>query len=658
MRKTSPQPALVSDALFARRVYLDVWGLLPPPEQLQAFLADRTSGQARRAGVRRCWRTTTKYAEHWISFWNDLLRNEDGVSYFSETAGRKSITRLAALRTRLATCPTTSSSRSCSIRPEPADPDGFLIGVNWRGETSAAVTPWMQASQNTAQVFLGVNLKCNSCHDSFVSKWKLKDAYALAAYFSPEPTLQLYRCDVAQDELRRARLPLPGADPRAAFRRRSPIGAPRPRRSSPIRATAGCRARSSTASGSGCSATASSPTPTRWTASRGARELLDWLASDFVEHGYDLKHLIADDPDVARVSDAGGARDGRTARRAATSSRGPEVRRLTRGAVRRCDWRDHRRVEAWIRRRRPAAYRRRTRRVRRDPRRSQATAAGVYGRDWRVASTDLTRALGRPIRDQVISVRAAAGDDAAGAGAGERRDADALAVARRAADARRTAARAGQPLQPRRRRPHRDVECVRHRHLAARRRLWLVVQETGSNAPELVQPAWAQAELVVRRPERRRCPSLTPVDGRGLRPGDGPIARAGRHGGRASVCSNPSVLVYDIAGRGFTRFRGVIGLENTRSEIGSTLNPQVRFFVFDTEPNMDRLLPPLPGTPLPRAAAGHASRRRGDRSRLLARCSGALRRAAERQIAEATLTDPSRPRPRRRRRAWPICCGR
>ena len=79
------------------------------------------------------------------------------------------------------------------------DPEGFLIGVNWRGETTAAVTPWMQASQNTAQVFLGVNLKCNACHDSFVSKWKLKDAYALAAYFSPDPRLQLYRCDVAQN---------------------------------------------------------------------------------------------------------------------------------------------------------------------------------------------------------------------------------------------------------------------------------------------------------------------------------------------------------------------------------------------------------------------------------------------------------------------------
>ena len=83
---------------------------------------------------------------------------------------------------------------------QPSDPDGFLVGVNWRGETSAAVTPWMQASQNTAQVFLGINLKCTSCHDSFVNRWKLKDAYGLAAYFSPDATLQMFRCDVAQDK--------------------------------------------------------------------------------------------------------------------------------------------------------------------------------------------------------------------------------------------------------------------------------------------------------------------------------------------------------------------------------------------------------------------------------------------------------------------------
>jgi hypothetical protein len=37
---------------------------------------------------------------------------------------------------------------------------------------------------------------------------------------------------------------------------------------------------------------------------------------------------------------------------------------------------------------------------------SDPQSAGHYGREWRAPSSTLTRALGRPIRDQVISVRA------------------------------------------------------------------------------------------------------------------------------------------------------------------------------------------------------------------------------------------------------------
>ena len=85
------EPASVPDALFARRVYLDVWGLLPEPAELRTFLADRSPAK-REALVARLLADDTKYADHWISFWNDLLRNEDGVTYFSESAGRKSIT--------------------------------------------------------------------------------------------------------------------------------------------------------------------------------------------------------------------------------------------------------------------------------------------------------------------------------------------------------------------------------------------------------------------------------------------------------------------------------------------------------------------------------------------------------------------------------------
>src|SRR6267378_5699960 len=227
------EPELIGDAAFARRAYLDIWGLLPPPDDLHAFVGDRTPGK-RRALVQRLLADNDKYAEHWISFWNDLLRNDEGVNYYSETSSRKSISPwlLSALTTN---APYNRFVEQLLNPSTPEDPDGFLIGVNWRGVVNASQTPAMQAAQNSAQIFIGINLKCNSCHDSFISKWKLKDAYGLASFFGEDERLRLYRCDVAQDDY----------------------------------ATAACPGRWSIGCGTGCWAAASSRTPTRWTACRG-----------------------------------------------------------------------------------------------------------------------------------------------------------------------------------------------------------------------------------------------------------------------------------------------------------------------------------------------------------------------------------------------------
>ena len=99
------------------------------------------------------------------------------------------------------------------------------------------------------------------------------------------------------------------------------------------------------------------------------------------------------------------------------------------------------------------------------------------------------------------------------------------------------------------------------------------------------------------------------------------------------------MLVYDVAGRGFTSFRGVIGLENPQREIGSTLNPQLRFFVFDAAPNMERLLPPAPGPPLPPAPLMHTAADVIDR--VFRHALGRVPSAAERTAAEAALRDPN-----------------
>src|SRR5205814_2358226 len=82
-------PAAVSDAIFARRAWLDLWGVVPGPEQVRAF-AQETRSDKRERLVDELLANRKNYAGHWISFWNDLLRNDEGVEY---AGARQSITK-------------------------------------------------------------------------------------------------------------------------------------------------------------------------------------------------------------------------------------------------------------------------------------------------------------------------------------------------------------------------------------------------------------------------------------------------------------------------------------------------------------------------------------------------------------------------------------
>jgi hypothetical protein len=82
--------AVVDDRVFARRVYLDIIGLLPPAGGPRKFVADKNPDK-RQALVRRLLNDSPRYAMHWLSFWNDLLRNDyRGTGYVD--GGRKQIT--------------------------------------------------------------------------------------------------------------------------------------------------------------------------------------------------------------------------------------------------------------------------------------------------------------------------------------------------------------------------------------------------------------------------------------------------------------------------------------------------------------------------------------------------------------------------------------
>jgi hypothetical protein len=185
-----PSPSPVDDDTFLRRLHLDVVGLLPTPEERAEFGAAPAS-ERRANWVRRLLEEDDRYAQHWISFWNDLLRNDyRGTGYID--GGREQITQwlYAALRDNQ---PYRAFVRDL-VNPGEGGPRGFTKGIVWRGVVNASQVPEMQAAQNISQVFLGVNLKCASCHDSFIDDWQLADAYGMAGVYSEKP-MELVECD-------------------------------------------------------------------------------------------------------------------------------------------------------------------------------------------------------------------------------------------------------------------------------------------------------------------------------------------------------------------------------------------------------------------------------------------------------------------------------
>lgn len=275
----------VDDRTYLRRAYLDIVGLLPTPEKIDAFVKD-TRIDKRTLLVDELLHEDKQYAAHWLTFWNDLLRNDyTGTGYI--TNGRFSISDW--LYKSLAANKPYKQMVQELLNPTEAS-KGFVEGIQWRGDINSSQTVPMQAAQNVSQALLGLNLKCASCHDSFISDWKLDDAYSFANVFSEE-SLEVNRCDVPTGKF---------VDPKLLWEELGTISkkASKKEKAEEMAKTLtkdenGRLYRTivnriwAQLMGRGIVAPTDEMDNKPW-----SQDLLDWLAVDFVENGYDMKKLI------------------------------------------------------------------------------------------------------------------------------------------------------------------------------------------------------------------------------------------------------------------------------------------------------------------------------------------------------------------------------
>ena len=272
---------VIAPAAFRRRAYLDLVGLLPPSSDPGEDTAAR-----REATIDSLLGERGRYTGHWLTFWNDLLRNAYKGTGFID-GGRGQITEWL-YRSLYENLPYDRFVHQL-ISPVSGS-DGFIRGIKWRGVVNESQRPEIQAAQNVAQVFLGSNLKCASCHDSFVNHWKLKDSYAFASVFANGP-LKLHRCDKPTGETSTTAFLYPELgqiDARASRGERLKQLA-----DLLVLPENGRLARTivnrlwAAAFGRGIVEPLDNMDMEPW-----SQDLLDWLAADLVKNSYDLKHTL------------------------------------------------------------------------------------------------------------------------------------------------------------------------------------------------------------------------------------------------------------------------------------------------------------------------------------------------------------------------------
>ena len=162
---------LSTDAAFLRRVSLDLIGVQPAPLELREFLADTSPDKRDRAIERLLERP--EYVDHWSLKWGDLLQNSRrNMPEDSVFAYRDWLRHAVA-----ANMPPDEFAREV-ITGQGAVRDDATAAF-YRVSTDPKIS-----LERTAQVFTGIRMLCARCHPHPFENWTQADYYGLASFFN------------------------------------------------------------------------------------------------------------------------------------------------------------------------------------------------------------------------------------------------------------------------------------------------------------------------------------------------------------------------------------------------------------------------------------------------------------------------------------------
>jgi hypothetical protein len=287
-----PSPLCADDEFF-RRIHLDAIGTLPTPDEVRAFLADKSPDKRTKAIDKVLARP--EFVDFWALKWGDLLRihrdalNERGMWSFHNWVR-------AQLR---------DSRPVDEMVRDIVTAEGSTFTEGPANYFMVARTP-SEWAETTSQLFLGVRIGCAKCHHHPFEKWSQDDYYGMSAFFvrlgtkgslefglfGAEKVVYL-KSSGEQTHPRKGGVvkahPLDGADMDDPIDRRVKLGEWLTAPNNPFFARNIVNRFWGYTMGRGL---VEPIDDMRATNPASNPELLDALADDFVKHKYDLKHLV------------------------------------------------------------------------------------------------------------------------------------------------------------------------------------------------------------------------------------------------------------------------------------------------------------------------------------------------------------------------------
>ncbi|HWB08955.1 MAG TPA: DUF1553 domain-containing protein [Pirellulales bacterium] len=180
-----------------RRVTLDLTGLPPTPDEVDAFLADESADAYRRVVDRLL--ASPRYGERMAARWLDGARYADSNGYQSD--GERTMWRwrdwvIEAYNRNLPFDRFTIEQLAGDLLPDCTLEQRIATGFNrnHRGNAEGGIVPEEYAVEyvvdrvdTTATVWLGLTLGCTRCHDHKFDPFTQPEYYRLFAYFNNVP---------------------------------------------------------------------------------------------------------------------------------------------------------------------------------------------------------------------------------------------------------------------------------------------------------------------------------------------------------------------------------------------------------------------------------------------------------------------------------------